>query len=143
MTTKTKHSGACLCGGVRVTVTSPEPTVSVCHCHMCRRWGGGPLLCVHSDNGASFEGGDAIGIFPSSDWAERGFCTRCGTHLFYRLKGTEQYGIPVGLLDDGAWRVTDDIFVDEKPAYYELADDTRKLTGAEVFALYAPSDTSA
>lgn len=142
MTAESNHSGRCLCGAVRVNVETPESTVSACHCNMCRRWGGGPLLSVHSDGGVSFQGGEAIGVFASSEWAERGFCTRCGTHLFYRLKGSEQYGIPVGLLDGDAWRVTEDIFVDEKPAYYELANDTRKLTGAEVFALYAPPDVS-
>ncbi|WP_291972226.1 hypothetical protein [Candidatus Symbiopectobacterium sp.] len=39
--------GQCLCGAVTVEV--PEACVhevSVCHCNMCRQWGGGPLLAV-------------------------------------------------------------------------------------------------
>jgi hypothetical protein len=30
------------------------------------------------------------------------------------------------------------IFIDEKPAFYDLAGDVPAMTGAEVFALYAP-----
>ncbi|MBW7862614.1 MAG: hypothetical protein H3C33_16135 [Rhodocyclaceae bacterium] len=32
------------------------------------------------------------------------------------------------------------IFIDEKPRYYELRNETRKMTGAEAFAQYAPKD---
>ena len=49
--------------------------------------------------------------------------------------------LSVGLFDDTADMVlTNQIFIDEKPGYYDLANDTPKLTGAEVFALYAPKD---
>ena len=48
-----------------------------------------------------FERSDSISVFSSSDWAERGFCSKCGGHLFYRLKKEGHYAVPVGLLDDG------------------------------------------
>jgi hypothetical protein len=88
-----------------------------------------------------FDGTDSISIFGSSDWAERGFCSKCGSHLFYRLKKQGHYGIPVGLFDeDGQWLFDQQIFIDEKPSFYAFANATRNLTGAEVFAQYsAPS----
>jgi hypothetical protein len=105
---------------------------------MCRKWGGGPLLTIECGSTAHFEGSDDISIFSSSEWAERGFCRKCGTHLFYRLKPQDHYAIPIGLLDDGSeWVFDHQIFVDEKPSFYEFANATRNLTGAEAFAQYS------
>ena len=87
----------------------------------------------------TFEGEENISVFSSSDWAERGFCSKCGSHLFYRLKETKQYVMPVGLFDDSIPFVFDhQIFIDEKPSFYAFANETSDMTGAEVFAKYAP-----
>ncbi len=32
------------------------------------------------------------------------------------------------------------VFIDQKPAYYEFANQTKNMTGAELFAMYAPAD---
>ncbi len=37
-------------------------------------------------------------------------------------------------------RSTSQIFIDEKPAYYDFANKTHNMTGAEVFAAFAPPD---
>jgi hypothetical protein len=34
--------------------------------------------------------------------------------------------------------LTSQIFIDEKPAYYTFANQTKTMTGAEVFAMFAP-----
>ncbi len=130
-------SASCLCGAVRVSARLVGASVGCCHCSMCRKWGGGPLLAVEGVSGVRFEGEDDIAVFASSQWAERGFCRRCGTHLFYRLKREGRYVIPAGLLD-GAPHLTFDhqIFVDEKPDYYAFANETKMLTGEQVFAAY-------
>ncbi|QTF93840.1 GFA family protein [Halomonas sp. BM-2019] len=137
MATKTEHSGSCLCGAVRVTASTQGNQIGACHCTLCRKWGGGPLFAVECEGDVAFEGAESIATYPSSEWAERGFCKRCGTHLFYRLKQERHYAIPVGLLDDGEqWVFADQIFIDEKPAFYSFAQETRTLTGEEVFAQY-------
>jgi hypothetical protein len=134
------RTGACLCKAVRMTVAVQHEEVAACHCNMCRKWGGGPLLAVDCAGGVRIEGEDSLAVYPSSDWAERGFCRRCGTHLFYRLKEGPHYAVPVGLLDGGVpWRLTQQIFIDEKPQFYTFADATRELTGEQVFAQYRAS----
>jgi hypothetical protein len=86
-----------------------------------------------------FSGADHITVYRSSEWAERGFCQRCGSHLFYRLKATRQHMVPVGLFDACEGLVFDQqVFIDEKPAYYDFANETENMTGAELFAKYAP-----
>jgi hypothetical protein len=84
MADEKERRGACLCGAVRISVKASTKSVGACHCSMCRKWGGGPLLAVECGHDVHFEGGDRISVFNSSDWAERGFCSRCGSHLFYR-----------------------------------------------------------
>lgn len=138
MDNATRVTGSCLCGAVRLQATLTSRKVDACHCSMCRKWSGGPLLCVSAAPGAALEGTEHITDYASSDWAERGFCSRCGTHLYYRLRQTGEYMIPVGLLDDpGGLRFEEQIFIDEKPGYYEFANKTHNLTGAEVFAKFA------
>ena len=134
----TINRGSCLCGAVRFTTQTMDKSVGACHCHTCRNWGGGPLLAVSCGSEVSFEGEENISIFASSDWAERGFCRQCGSHLFYRLKGNNEYAMPVGLFDDDSQLVFDhQIFIDKKPAFYDFENQTKNMTEAEVFEKYA------
>lgn len=130
--------GRCLCGAVSVSFPFQKDSFDACHCGMCRKWGGGPLLTVDAGTQVSFEGAQSIGTYGSSEWAERGFCKSCGTHLFYRLKKTGFYNLPLGLLENAdQLKFHMQIFVDKKPAHYEFANDTERMTEAEVFAKYA------
>lgn len=137
MESGTAHRGACLCGAVRVKAEVKSNDIGACDCAMCRKWGGGPLLAVECESDVDFEGSEQILTFDSSEWAERGFCQKCGTHLFYRLKEGGHYAIPVGLFDDGDhWKFSQQIFIDQKPSFYSFAERTNNLTGQEVFDLY-------
>ncbi|MDY6934912.1 MAG: GFA family protein [Spirochaetota bacterium] len=129
--------GSCLCGATRITAKNINNNVGACHCRMCRQWGGGPLMAINCGTNISFEGEDNISIFSSSDWAERGFCRRCGSHLFYRLKESKQFIIPAGIFDEQDKFVFDNqIFIDKKPSFYSFINKTNDLTEAEVFEKY-------
>lgn len=130
--------GTCLCRSVQVTAKVKSHNIGVCHCAMCRKWGGGPLFAAECDNDVTFEGKEHISTFNSSEWAERGFCRKCGTHLFYRLKEGGLHAVPIGLFDNTAeWQLTDQIFIDQKPAFYAFSQKTKNLTGEEVFAQHS------
>lgn len=132
-------TGACLCGSVTLTVAKPEKYYGACHCGMCRKWGGGPLLALDCGAEVAIQGEDSIAVFPSSEWAERGFCKTCGTHLFYRLRQKVQYHIPVGLFGDSVdAELGLQVFIDKKPASYAFANKTKELTEAQIFEMYAP-----
>lgn len=137
MIDKRQREGACLCSAVRVLAAEASDNVDACHCNMCQKWTGGPLLTIECSPETRFEGEENIAVHGSSDWAERGFCKRCGSHLFYRLKHSGLYEIPAGLFDDKEGLVfKQQIFIDEKPPFYEFANETKMLTGAEVFELW-------
>ena len=131
--------GSCLCGAIHITVVNMPGTVGACHCGMCRKWGGGPFMEVDCGSNVSFEGAENISVFDSSDWADRGFCSKCGSHLFYRIRESQQYMMPVGLFDNDKSFVFDrQVFVDEKPSFYSFANETDDMTGPELFAKFAP-----
>ena len=135
-----ERRGRCLCGKVRITAKEAGHDVGACHCTMCRRWGGGPFMEINCGADVDIDGQGHVSVFDSSDWAERGFCRHCGSHLFYRLKESGQHMVSVGLFEDDASLVfKTQVFVDEKPDYYEFANETKDLTGAEIFALFGSS----
>lgn len=132
-------SGHCLCDSVRIRVAPQNKEVGACHCEMCRRWGGGPLLVMDCGSNVTFDGEENINVFDSSDWAERGFCRHCGSHLFYRLKDNNQHMIPAGLFEPiTGLKFDHQVFIDHKPDYYDFANDTHNMTGEECFAAFAP-----
>lgn len=138
MTQKVTLTGTCMCGAVKITGTADEPKVGVCHCDMCRRWSSGPFFEVSCED-VTFEGADNITKIRSSDWAERGFCKKCGSNLFYHIIDGDEFQIAAGILDDQSdLRMYLQVFIDSKPSFYTLAEKTETMTGAEVFAAYAP-----
>ena len=131
-------AGRCLCGNVTLSAQISKRAFAVCHCGMCRRWGGGPAFAVDVNN-ARFSGEESIATYDSSDWGQRGFCKCCGTHLFYRLKTADYMNVSLGLLDHGdGFEFQSQIFVDAKPDCYSFADRTLTMTEAEVLAKFGP-----
>ena len=92
--------GKCLCGTVRFKAVPKNKDVGVCHCSMCRRWSGGPLMVLDCGDAVEYEDESDIEVFKSSKWGERGFCKNCGTALFWKLKGLDYYFVPVGTFDN-------------------------------------------
>jgi len=141
MTSSSKQSGGCLCGAVRFTASPKDHEVGVCHCSMCRRWSAGPFMVRDCGTSLKVEDTSSLGTYRSSEWAERAFCTTCGTPLYYRLIAQDMYFASAEAFDDrDSYAFTSQIFVDEKPAYYDFANKTHNMTGAEVFAAFAPPD---
>ncbi len=126
--------GKCLCQAIEVEAPDTHE-LSLCHCSMCRRWGGGPMFAVHCGPETRFSG-EQVQVYRSSEWAERGFCARCGTHLFYHLLPNNEYILPAGLFQEQDFKLSSEIFIDEKPSFYELKNETEKMTGAQVFAQF-------
>ncbi len=78
--------GRCLCGAVRFTVAPPTLFFAHCHCRWCREAHGAAFV---SWVGAAEErfrfvpGSTQPAWYPSTPQSRRGFCTTCGTTLFF------------------------------------------------------------
>jgi len=137
----TTGTGSCLCGTVRFTANTMETHIGACHCNMCRKWASGPLMAVDCGTDVQFDGGDSIGVYNSSEWAERGFCKQCGSNLFYRMKHSGQHMMAAGLFDDSPdFTLSHQVFIDKKPDFYSFSQETTDETEAEIFAKHAPPE---
>lgn len=133
-TTATEMTGRCLCGAVSFTASGVTTHHHACHCAMCRRWGSGPYLGARVER-IEFEGEADITVYASSEWAERAFCAKCGSNLYYRFKQDGSRYVSVGTFDDATpFVVSGEIYIDAKPPGYAFAGDHPRLTEAELLA---------
>ncbi|OAN13313.1 hypothetical protein A3K86_16810 [Photobacterium jeanii] len=133
------HTAKCLCGKVELKVKPKSNKFVVCHCDTCKRWNGGPQFAMPCGTDITMKGQDHLSVFSSSPWATRGFCKRCGTHLYYRLNHSGEYNILLGALDidkDENLEIEVQYFIDRKPAYYSLDADSPVLTTKEMLELF-------
>ncbi len=123
------YTGHCLCGSVRYEVRGALTDIHACHCSQCVRQSGHFVVGAGAEREAfhilSEEG---LKWYQSSDYARRGFCSNCGSALFWD-DGKTAIGINAGSLDQPTGlKLTHHIFVDEKPDYYEITDTLPKFT---------------
>lgn len=141
MTAGVEVTGRCLCGASSYAATLKDREIGACHCSMCRRWTAGPFLAVEAEGEISFGSEAPVAIFRASEWGERGFCRDCGTTLFWRMQDGSHIALSAGTLDDDTgFTFASEIFIDEKPAYYEFANATTRLTGQQVFEMFGAGE---
>jgi len=119
--------GACLCGRVSVEVTGPiEHQPEACHCKMCRKQSGHFGAGVNVRRDALLVGGERhVRWYRSSDKVERGFCSECGSALFWKplIDGYQFTSVFMGLFDGATGlHLAKHTFVGEKGDYYEITD---------------------
>ncbi len=132
--------GQCLCGKVTFSATPTNDAMDACHCSQCRKWSGGVLFAVVCSE-LDIANEDELGVYQSSDWGERVFCKHCGTNLFWRMQDHSMNVVMTQAFDDpSGFKFESEAFIDEKPANYAFANNTRQLTGAEFMAMYAPPE---
>ncbi len=123
---ETVHRGGCLCGGVRYEVRGALRDVIACHCSQCRRFSGHFVAATGAPSAQlTLTASDTLSWYASSDWAERGFCSRCGSSLFWRpTRGNSAWtSIMAGTLDGPTHLKTErHIFVADKSDYYAIGD---------------------
>ena len=134
------RTGHCLCGSVAFVARGLTPDkASVCHCDMCLRWAGGPWIAMFVES-LEFSKDETLTWRQSSKWAERAFCSACGSSLFWRLTAEGKYqgttSVTLGCLDDKTGvTLVKEWFIDKKPDAYTLAGDRECITEAEAFAM--------
>ncbi|MGX1099022.1 GFA family protein [Amorphus sp. MBR-141] len=134
--TEESRAGGCACGAVRFTATVKGAHMDACHCETCRRWSAGPLMGIEVGDFAVVDEA-ALGVWNSSEWAERLFCKTCGTSLAYRTKDGRFVTVSAFAFDEPTeLPLAVEVFIDSKPSTYALAGDTKKMTGAELFAMF-------
>lgn len=135
-----------MCGAVSFTAKNVPGEFGACHCEMCRRWTGSAFLGITVPCAEVTWTGEAhIKTLQSSEWAERAWCQRCGSGLYYHVTAegpmSESYEIPIGLLDDAnGLTFKSEIFIDHKPDSFAYAGERERLTRKQVLKKFGIPD---
>lgn len=117
-------TGSCLCGAVTFEVACELPGADACHCSQCRKQSGHyfaaadvpkPALTVHGE--------PHLRWYRSSAQARRGFCSVCGSWLFWDPLERDTIAVAMGAFDGPTGTaLARHIFVADKGDYYTIGD---------------------
>lgn len=118
------HTGSCLCGAISFEVAGALAPPDACHCTMCRKQSGHVWASTDAPRSAvELQGADRLTWFQSSPNVRRGFCSVCGSFLFWDAAGKDSIAIAMGTFDKPTGtNLHMHIFVADKGDYYEIAD---------------------
>lgn len=119
------HKGSCLCGAVSFDVSCELPPPDACHCVPCRKQSGHFFVSTDVPRAAlTVHGTENVSWYRCSEKVRRGFCSTCGSQLFWDpLLGKDWIGVAMGAFDlPTGTRIKMHIYVDDKGDYYDIAD---------------------
>ena len=118
------HKGSCLCGAVKFEVAASLPGPDACHCTQCRKTSGHFFASTDAPRTAvTIHGAEHVTWFRSSEKVRRGFCSTCGSSLFWDPIYRDWIGIAMGAFDGPTdTRLRIHIFVADKGDYYDIVD---------------------
>ena len=97
------YEGGCLCGKVRFRVTAAGIDTGYCHCRMCQRNTGAPVVAWTTFPAASFSWlAGSPATYVSSPNVQRQFCAECGSYMVFRNQDSKEVSVNTASLDDPA-----------------------------------------
>jgi hypothetical protein len=118
------HNGSCLCGAVSFAASGPLRGVVYCHCSQCRKQSGHYYAATNvADADLRIEGAEKITWYEASASAKRGFCSVCGSVLFWKHNELAEISVMAGAFEKPTGLKGEvHIFVADKGDYYEIDD---------------------
>jgi hypothetical protein len=115
-------TGGCLCGRVRYEVRGQLRDVIACHCAQCRRTSGHFVAATACRRGAfTLVKAETLKWYVAVSGFRRGFCSECGSSLFFEEEGGERVSIAAGSLDQPqGLKIAVHIFASEAGDYYSI-----------------------
>jgi len=127
--TSEKTNGRCLCGQVQFEIHGALRGIVNCHCSKCRKFHGnyGAYTSVKTENLTITE---KTGLkwfkSPTDETANvhRGFCSACGSSLFWHPKDQPYIAIAAGSIDSPAnLKTIGHVWCSQKADFYNIEDD--------------------
>jgi hypothetical protein len=126
--------GGCLCGALRFRAEGRPIDTGYCHCTLCQRSTGAPVLAWASFPVDAFDytKGRATS-YDSSSRGHREFCNRCGTQIGYRqTEAAETIDVNVGCMDDPSeFPPENHIYAGDRISWFDTADDLPRYAGSK------------
>jgi hypothetical protein len=121
-------TGGCLCGAVRYEAEVSASENWYCHCHMCQKATGSVVStsAVVPKSRLRIIKGDPR-FYQSSQFVERGFCSNCGSLLFFRPTNEDWISILSGTLDNPELAPPEGHYgVESRISWLKIEDDLKK-----------------
>jgi hypothetical protein len=119
------RTGGCLCGAIRYRIAGHPVEALYCHCRMCQRAHGAPVVAWLTMPLAKFAvtAGEPA-RYRSSTEAFRHFCGACGTPLTWRAVDNPEFvDISIATLDEPVAVVPGlHLWTESRVAWLEIAD---------------------
>jgi hypothetical protein len=126
------HEGGCLCGKVRFRVTAAPLDSGYCHCRMCQRNSGAPVVAwsTFPTKGFAWIAGTPA-AYASSEHATRYFCASCGSYLvFASAKSPEEISANTASFDNPeAFPPRKHIFIESRISWFHTDDGLPEKVG--------------
>ena len=124
--------GGCLCGRLRFASEVLPSATGYCHCRLCQRSTGAPVLvwATFPLETFAYEKGTPT-IYHSSAHGQREFCEVCGTQIAYRESvGAITLDVNVASLDAPEAHTPEyHTWTSSRIAWFETADDLPRFEG--------------
>jgi hypothetical protein len=116
--------GSCNCGAVKFSLAELPTGATACHCTQCRKQSGHYFASANLPKAAvELTGGDNLTWYQSSEKVRRGFCSKCGSWLFWEPVRGDWTSVALGSIDGKTGlKLERHIFVAHKGDYYSIGD---------------------
>jgi hypothetical protein len=119
----TTAEGGCLCGAVRFRTGGSPSYVNFCHCRMCQKASGAPMMAWATYERAKVEFDGEPKLRRSSPTVERGFCGECGSTLIWQRPNAATLDLAVAAFDDpNALAPSEHIWTESRARWLTLTD---------------------
>ena len=117
-------SGSCHCGAVKFTLAQAPTEATACHCTQCRKQSGHYFASANLPKTAvELTGDENLTWYQSSEKVRRGFCSKCGSWLFWEPVFRDWTSVALGSIDGKTGvKLERHIFVAHKGDYYAITD---------------------
>jgi hypothetical protein len=134
--------GSCNCNTVSFEILNEVEGLYQCHCKLCQKQSGSTsntATIVKGDDFTWLTGENSISHWRKDSGFTSHFCKQCGCPVPNRLRSTNFYWIPMGLVDDFDINVTTHLFCASKASWDLISDTASRFDGmpADIDAFFA------
>ena len=125
----------CLCGGIKIKIIGKLRQVINCHCSQCMKTHGNFAAYTNSlEKNITYISKSTLRWYHSSNFAKRGFCSKCGASVFYKIKKSNNISISAGMFTNPTKLKThSNIFIKDKLDFYKIDPSLPKFRRSEKY----------
>ncbi|KGJ86767.1 GFA family protein [Colwellia psychrerythraea] len=117
--------GSCNCGSVSFNVSGKVAALYQCHCKLCQKQSGSTsntATIVKESDFSWVAGSDSISHWQKASGFTSDFCKHCGCPVPNRLRESNYYWIPMGLVENVDIKITTHLCCSSKANWDEISD---------------------